>query len=236
MSNDTDSIFLEALTLLVTGDKDILEIVMLSLYVTLSAVILSSLFSIPLSAILTIKNFFGKTAIIIISYSLMALPPVVVGLGLYLLISANGILAAYELLYTPSAMIVAQFIILTPIIVALSRQNIQDSYLKYDEYFKSLGTSTFQKIKTLVWETRFSLITNALAALGRGLSEVGAVIIVGGNIAHQTRMMTTTIAMETSRGDLKLALAVGIILIFISITINIILYALKLNLEVNDGK
>ncbi len=236
MSNDTDSIFLEALTLLVTGDKDILEIVMLSLYVTLSAVILSSLFSIPLSAILTIKNFFGKTAIIIISNSLMALPPVVVGLGLYLLISANGILAAYELLYTPSAMIVAQFIILTPIIVALSRQNIQDSYLKYDEYFKSLGTSTFQKIKTLVWETRFSLITNALAALGRGLSEVGAVIIVGGNIAHQTRMMTTTIAMETSRGDLKLALAVGIILIFISITINIILYALKLNLEVNDGK
>ena len=236
MSNDTDSIFLEALTLLVTGDKDILEIVMLSLYVTLSAVILSSLFSIPLSAILTIKNFFGKTAIIIISNSLMALPPVVVGLGLYLLISANGILAAYELLYTPSAMIVAQFIILTPIIVALSRQNIQDSYLKYDEYFKSLGTSTFQKIKTLVWETRFSLITNALAALGRGLSEVGAVIIVGGNIAHQTRMMTTTIAMETSRGDLKLALAVGIILIFISITINIILYALKSNLEVNDGK
>ena len=236
MSNDTDSIFLEALTLLVTGDKDILEIVMLSLYVTLSAVILSSLFSIPLSAILTIKNFFGKTAIIIISNSLMALPPVVVGLGLYLLISANVILAAYELLYTPSAMIVAQFIILTPIIVALSRQNIQDSYLKYDEYFKSLGTSTFQKIKTLVWETRFSLITNALAALGRGLSEVGAVIIVGGNIAHQTRMMTTTIAMETSRGDLKLALAVGIILIFISITINIILYALKLNLEVNDGK
>jgi len=236
MSNDTGSIFLEALLLLVTGDKDILEIVLLSLYVTLSAVILSCLFSIPLSAILTIKNFFGKTAIIIISNSLMALPPVVVGLGLYLLISANGILAAYELLYTPSAMIIAQFIILTPIIVALSRQNIQESYVKYDEYFRSLGTSTFQKIKTLMWETRFSLITNALAALGRGLSEVGAVIIVGGNIAHQTRMMTTTIAMETSRGDLKLALAVGIILIFISITINIILYALKSNLEINDGK
>jgi len=236
MSNDTGSIFLEALLLLVTGDKDILEIVLLSLYVTLSAVILSCLFSIPLSAILTIKNFFGKTAIIIISNSLMALPPVVVGLGLYLLISANGILAAYELLYTPSAMIIAQFIILTPIIVALSRQNIQESYVKYDEYFRSLGTSTFQKIKTLIWETRFSLITNALAALGRGLSEVGAVIIVGGNIAHQTRMMTTTIAMETSRGDLKLALAVGIILIFISITINIILYALKSNLEINDGK
>ena len=236
MSNDTDSIFLEALLLLMTGDKDILEIVLLSLYVTLSAVILSCLFSIPLSAILTIKNFFGKTAIIIISNSLMALPPVVVGLGLYLLISANGILAAYELLYTPSAMIIAQFIILTPIIVALSRQNIQESYAKYDEYFRSLGTSTFQKIKTLIWETRFSLITNALAALGRGLSEVGAVIIVGGNIAHQTRMMTTTIAMETSRGDLKLALAVGIILIFISITINIILYALKSNLEFKNGK
>ena len=235
MLNDTNSIFLEAIALLITGDKDILEIVLLSLYVTLSAVILSCLFSIPLSAILTIKNFIGKTVIIIISNSLMALPPVV-GLGLYLIISANGILAAYELLYTPSAMIIAQFIILTPIVIALSRQNIQESYVKYDEYLNSLGTSTTQKIKTLIWETRFSLITNALAALGRGLSEVGAVIIVGGNIAHQTRMMTTTIAMETSRGDLRLALAVGIILIFISITINIALYILKIKLEVKDER
>ena len=236
MLNDTNSIFLEAIALLITGDKDILEIVLLSLYVTLSAVILSCLFSIPLSAILTIKNFIGKTVIIIISNSLMALPPVVVGLGLYLIISANGILAAYELLYTPSAMIIAQFIILTPIVIALSRQNIQESYVKYDEYLNSLGTSTTKKIKTLIWETRFSLITNALAALGRGLSEVGAVIIVGGNIAHQTRMMTTTIAMETSRGDLRLALAVGIILIFISITINIALYILKIKLEVKDER
>jgi tungstate transport system permease protein len=177
----------------------------------------------PISVLLSTKKFFGKNLIILFINSLMALPPVVVGLVLYLLISARGPLAAYELLYTPGAMVIAQFIILTPIIMSLSTQTISDTNKQYNEFLNSLGLSIIQKIKTLLWESRMSLIINAITGLGRGLSEVGAVIIVGGNIAHQTRVMTTTIAMETSRGDLKLALSVGIILIILSIIINLLL-------------
>lgn len=224
-----DSIFINAINLLLNGESEIFEIISLSIYVTGLAVIISCVVIMPLSALISIKEFFSKKFIIIFINSLMALPPVVVGLILYLLISARGPLAAYELLYTPTAMIIAQIIILSPIIMSLSIQTVDGVLKIYSEFFKSLGLTSFQTIKTLLWESRMSLVINAITGIGRGLSEVGAVIIVGGNIAHQTRIMTTTIAMETSRGDLELALSIGIALILLSIIINVILYLIKLN-------
>ncbi len=224
-----DSIFINAAKLLLDGKSEIFEIVMLSIYVTSSAVLISCVTIMPISALISIKKFFGKKLIIIFVNSLMALPPVVVGLVLYLLISARGPLSAYDLLYTPSAMVIAQIIILSPIIMSLTIQTIDNVLNIYDEFFDSLGLTISQRIRTLLWESRMSLTINAITGIGRGLSEVGAVIIVGGNIAHQTRVMTTTIAMETSRGDLELALSVGIALIFLSIIINILLYLLKLS-------
>ena len=157
----------------------------------------------------------------------MGLPPVVVGLFLYLLFSTTGVLGYFQLLYSPIIMIIAQIIIVTPIVIGLTKEIIGDLFTEYDELLTSLNATTTQKIQTLIWDARFSLLTVALAGLGRALAEVGAVIIVGGNIAHVTRVMTTTIAMETSKGDLSLALGLGIILISLSILINGSLYMLK---------
>ena len=157
----------------------------------------------------------------------MALPPVVVCLFLYFLLSSKGILSIYELLYTPAAMLIAQIIIVTPIITALSKQSIDIYYIEYKDYLTSLKASQINIIKTLLWESRHMLTINSLAGLGRALAEVGAVMIVGGNIAHLTRVMTTSIVLETSRGDLSLALSLGITLIVIAILINTLIYLLK---------
>ena len=200
---------------------------LISLFVSFSAVIISCIISFPIGSFLAMKNFFGKEIVVVVINAFMGLPPVVVGLFLYLLFSTTGVLGYFQLLYSPIIMIIAQIIIVTPIVIGLTKEIIGDLFTEYDELLTSLNATTTQKIQTLMWDARFSLLTVALAGLGRALAEVGAVIIVGGNIAHVTRVMTTTIAMETSKGDLSLALGLGIILISLSILINGSLYMLK---------
>ena len=219
--------FLKAIDLILLFDSNLFEIIILSLFVSLSAVIISCLLSFPIGSFLAMKNFLGKEIIVVFINAFMGLPPVVVGLFLYLLFSTAGVLGYFQLLYSPIIMIIAQIIIVTPIVIGLTKEIIGDLFAEYDELLTSLNATTTQKIQTLMWDARFSLLSVALAGLGRALAEVGAVIIVGGNIAHVTRVMTTTIAMETSKGDLSLALGLGIILISLSILINGSLYMLK---------
>ena len=217
-----------AFNLIITLDANILEIVLLSLKVSLVALIVACLIGFSLGSILASSKFYGRGIVLIIINSFMALPPVVVGLAVYMLLSKSGMFGWMNILYTPAAMIIAQSIIITPIVLALSRQVIEDLNNEYSELFKSLRISKFQIIKTLIWDARYSLITVALAGFGRGIAEVGAVIIVGGNINHFTRVMTTSIALETSMGNLPFALALGIILLLISILINALLMAFNL--------
>ena len=216
------SIFIEAFHLITSFNISLYEIIFTSLKVSLLAVFLSCVISIPLATLISIKDFLGKKFLMIVVNALMGLPPVVVGLFIYLLLSYQGPLSAYNLLYTESAMIIAQFVIVTPIIIALSKQTMDIIYAEYKDFILSLKLSTIKSITLMIYDTRHLLITTGLAGLGRALAEVGAVMIVGGNIAHQTRMMTTSIALETSRGDLSRALALGIILIFLSVLISLI--------------
>ena len=204
-----------------------LNIVFLSLYVSLIAVILSAVLSIIISSSLVINNFKGKEFILLLFSSLMSLPPVVIGLILYILFSSSGALGFMNLLYTPSIMILAQLLIITPIVITLSYQVLSNLYVIHHEYLFSLHTSTSKKLYTIILEGRNDLLITLLTGLGRALSEVGAVIIVGGNIAHNTRVMTTSIVLETSRGDLNLALSLGVTLLFIAILLNIIIFYLK---------
>ena len=222
-----ESSFIKAFDLILLFDSSLFEIIILSLFVSFSAVIISCIISFPIGSFLAMKNFFGKEIVVVVINAFMGLPPVVVGLFLYLLFSTTGVLGYFQLLYSPIIMIIAQIIIVTPIVIGLTKEIIGDLFTEYDELLTSLNATTTQKIQTLIWDARFSLLTVALAGLGRALAEVGAVIIVGGNIAHVTRVMTTTIAMETSKGDLSLALGLGIILISLSILINGSLYMLK---------
>ena len=222
--NGFSGIFTDALNIILTLDNEFYGIILLSLQVSFTAILLSCIFAIPLAAILSIKQFRFKSIIMILINSLMALPPVTVGLILYLLLSSRGILGYLDLLYSPTAMIIAQFIIVSPIILGLSKKTIDNLFLIFKEYFISIDAPTFKVAKTLIWESRHELTVNGIAGLGRALSEVGAIIIVGGNIAHVTRVMTSSIVLETSRGDLSLALALGISLIMIAILINIIIY------------
>jgi tungstate transport system permease protein len=209
-----------ALSLVLSGDPKLTEIVWLSLYVSLSAVIIGCLIGIPLAALIAVTKFPGRNATITVLTALMGLPPVVVGLFVYLMLSRAGPLGVFGLLYSPTAMIIAQAIIVTPLIAALARQSLADRHQEYDELFRSLHLSRTVTIATLIWEDRYSLITAALAGFGRAIAEVGAVMIVGGNIDRLTRVMTTAIALETSKGDLALALALGLILIIIAILVN----------------
>jgi tungstate transport system permease protein len=208
-------------------DMNYIEIVLLSLEVSLLAVFISCMISMPFAAFLVIKQFPGRQLIVVMINTLMGLPPVVVGLFLYLLLSANGSLSAYKLLYTPSAMVIAQIIIITPIITALSKESLEIFYSHYEDYLTSLRSSNVQKIQTLLWEGKYSLLTNGLAGLGRAMSEVGAIIIVGGNIEHLTRTMTTGIVLETSRGEFSFALNLGLTLLFISLLINVAVHTLR---------
>ena len=217
-----------ALNLVLSFDSNLLEIVILSLKVSLIALVIACIIGFSLGSLLASNKFFGRGFILIFINSFMALPPVVVGLVVYMFLSKSGPLGWMNILYTPSAMILAQSIIITPIVLALSRQVIEDLENEYADFFKSLNMSKFQIIKTLIWDARYSLITVSLAGFGRGIAEVGAVIIVGGNINHFTRVMTTSIALETSMGNLPFALALGIILLLISLSVNALVMALNL--------
>ena len=208
-------------------DDKFLNIVILSFYVSVFATILSSIISIYVSSILVINNFIGKNFILLIVNSLMSLPPVVVGLILYIIFSFSGILGFLEILYTPTIMIIAQFIIITPIIISLSYKSLQNRYAELSEYLMSINTSNHKTAYTIIRECRYDLLIIIMTGLGRALSEVGAVIIVGGNIANMTRVMTTSIVLETSRGDLALALSLGIVLILLAIIINVLIYIIK---------
>jgi tungstate transport system permease protein len=212
--------FITALYLLTTLDSDLIAIVLLSLQISLSAVTLAALIGMPLGAAIAVFRFPGRGFVVALLNTFMGLPPVVVGLIVYLLLSRSGPLGDWGLLFTPAAMIIAQCILVTPIIAALSRQTIADLHQEYDEQLRSLGVSPLRSIPTLLWDGRYSLLTALLAGFGRASAEVGAVIIVGGNINHVTRVMTTTIALETSKGNLALALALGMILLLLALSIN----------------
>ena len=209
-----------ALRLITSGDAVLGGIVLLSLGVSLSAVGLATLLGLPLGATLAVGRFPGRRAIVVLLNASMGLPPVVVGLFVYLLLSRAGPLGDLGLLFTPPAMVVAQTILILPIIAALCRQAVEDAWEEYEEQLRSLGATGVSAALTLVWDIRFSLFTAVLAGLGRASAEVGAVMIVGGNIDGVTRVMTTTIALETSKGDLPLALALGIVLILLVIALN----------------
>lgn len=212
--------FITALELIASLDPVLGDIVLLSLRVTLIAVLIAAAIGLPLGAALALGRFPGRSALIVVSNALMGLPPVVAGLMVYLLLSRSGPLGFLGMLFTPGAMILAQTVLILPIVISLTRQIVEDLWAEYEEQLRSLGSSRTRAIPTLLWDGRFSLITALLAGFGRASAEVGAVLIVGGNIAGYTRTMTTAIALETSRGDLALALGLGIILLTITLLLN----------------
>jgi len=216
-----------ALVLIALGDDALLAIVALSLEVSLGAVLAASVLGLPLGAALAVGRFRGRRGLIVTCNALMGLPPVVVGLVVYLMLSRAGPMGSMGLLFTPTAMVIAQAILVTPIVAALSRQVIEDAWEEYREQLRSLGCGTMRAAATLVLDTRFALVTVVLAGLGRAVAEVGAVMIVGGNIDGVTRVMTTAIALETSKGDLPLALALGCVLIALVLALNAVAYLCK---------
>lgn len=224
---DLADFFNLAIGAIISGQHDLFEVVNLSLFVSFSAVFFASVIGVPLGAFLATSRFKGRSLVIILINALMGLPPVVVGLMVYLLLSRSGPLGVLGLLYTPSAMIIAQTVLITPIIAALTRQTVEHLSRDYDQQLQLFGISPFQRSLTLIIDGRFELLTAILAGLGRAMAEVGAVMIVGGNIDHFTRVMTTTITLETSRGNLALALALGMILIILTIIINAAITALR---------
>ena len=212
--------FAAAARLIYTLNTDLLEVVGLSLQVSLAAVVIATAIGLPLGAVIALFRFPGRNSAIVLANALMGLPPVVVGLAIYLLLSRSGPLGVFGLLYTPTAMIIAQTVLVTPIIAALSRHIIEDLCAEYADQLRSFGADRRAAIPTLLWDARAQLGTTLLAGFGRATAEVGAVIIVGGNIDHLTRVMTTAIALETSRGDLALALGLGFLLVLLSIVVN----------------
>ncbi len=212
--------FTTAFHLIVSLDPTLGGIVALSLRVTLTAVLVSCLIGLPVGAALAMGRFPGRSFVVVFFNALMGLPPVVAGLVVYLMLSRSGPLGDLGLLFTPTAMIVAQTALILPIVVSLTRQVVEDLWKEYEEQLRSLGATSMRAIPTLLWDGRFSLLTAVLAGFGRASAEVGAVLIVGGNIAGHTRTMTTAIALETARGDLALALGLGIILLAITLVLN----------------
>jgi tungstate transport system permease protein len=217
---DDQNAFVTAFALIQRLDPAFMGIVGLSIRLVLSSVFVSVLIGLPLGAALALGRFPGRDAMIVVFSTLMGFPPVVAGLVVYLLLSHSGPLGFLDLLFTLPGMIVAQTVLITPIVVSLTRQVVEDLWAEYAEQLRSLGSSTLRAIPTLLWDSRFSLITTILAGFGRASAEVGAVLIVGGNIEHVTRTMTTAIALETSKGDLALALGLGIILIGLTLLLN----------------
>ena len=221
--------FQQAFDLVVKLDADLLEILLLSMKVSFISLFLSCFIGLPLGTFLAIKNFVFRDSLLIIFNTMMGLPPVVVGLIVYIAISRSGPFGWLGILYTPTAMIIAQMILIIPIIVSLSAQIIEDIHLEYKNIFMSLVVPADKAVKAYLFDARYSIFTVLLAGFGRAISEVGAVIIVGGNIDHLTRVMTTSIALETSKGNLSLALALGIILLLIALTVNFLLIHLKIS-------
>lgn len=217
---------LEAARMIVTRDPALMQIIGLSLFVSMTATSIAALIGVPLGAALAIWPFPGRGIFVVLSTSLMALPPVVVGLLVYLLLSRAGPLGVLGLLFTPGAMIIAQTILITPIILALTREAVLPLRRDYTDLLLSVDAGPWLTLSTLVWDGRFGVLTAILAGFGRALAEVGAVLIVGGNINGVTRVMTTAIALETSKGNLRLALALGAILLLIAISVNAAIHAL----------
>ena len=209
-----------ALHMVLTGDPGLYAIVRLSLIVSLSAVLFAALIGVPAGALLALVRFPGREGVIVTLNAMMGLPPVVVGLAIFLALSRSGPLGEWGLLFTPQAMVIAQTILVAPIIAALARQTIEDLWIEYRDELAAMNVGATRRIVTLIWDARFSLVTALLAGFGRAAAEVGAIIIVGGNIDGFTRTMTTAIALETSKGDLPLAVGLGIVLISIVILIN----------------
>lgn len=233
MTNDNP--ILLAFDLIMSGDQNLTEIVSLSLRVSGLSAFLALIIGLPLGALIATTQFYGRSAVIIAFNALLGLPPVVVGLSIYLLLSRNGVFGFADLLYSPAAMVIAQFTLVFPIAVALTISLLEGLNREYGLFFASLRLSNVSRIKALLVDGRAGLVTIMLACLGRAISEVGAIIIVGGNINHLTRMMTTAIALETSRGELALAMALGIILLMIALLINMVSQFLKRHFETELG-
>ncbi len=225
----------EALRLVASGDAQLGQIVWLSVRVSLVAVLIASVIGLPLGALLAIARFPGRQAVVAVFNALMGLPPVVAGLLIYLTLSRAGPLGQFGLLFTPAAMVIAQALLVLPIVAALSRQVIEDAWGEYEEQLRSLGADAVTAAQTLMWDTRFALMTVVLAGFGRAAAEVGAVMIVGGNIDGVTRVMTTAIALETSKGDLPLALGLGMVLMAIIVGVNLLAHAVKLTAQRHHG-
>jgi len=225
--NEAGGAFTEAFRMIGRLDAQLIDIVVLSLQVSLSAVALAALIGLPLGALIAVERFPGRGTLIVVLNALMGLPPVVVGLAIYLLLSRAGPLGDLGILFTPAAMVIAQAVLVTPIIAALSRQTLEDVWHEYEEQLRSLGATRLRAALTLLWDTRYSLVTVVLAGFGRAAAEVGAVMIVGGNIDGVTRVMTTAIALETSKGDLPLALGLGVILIALVLMLNAVASAIR---------
>jgi tungstate transport system permease protein len=211
---------LNAWQLIASGDATLFAIVQLSIVVSLSAVAIAAVVGLPLGALLALTRFPGRSAAVVVLNAFMGLPPVVVGLAVYLLLSRSGPLGNFGILFTPFAMVVAQAILIVPIIAALARQTIEDLWAEYRDELTAMDVTPAGRVATLLWDARLSLLTALLAGFGRAAAEVGAVMIVGGNIDGFTRTMTTTIALETSKGNLPLALGLGIVLIALVVAIN----------------
>jgi len=216
-----------ALQLVLTGDPGLFAIVRLSLLVSLSAVFFASAIGVPAGALLALTRFRGREGLIVVLNALMGLPPVVAGLAIFLLLSRSGPLGAFGLLFTPQAMVIAQTVLVAPIIAALTRQTIDDLWVEYHDELQAMKVGPAQRVATLIWDARFSLFTALLAGFGRAAAEVGAIIIVGGNIEGFTRTMTTAIALETSKGDLPLAIGLGMVLIAIVVLINALAWSIR---------
>lgn len=210
----------DAWQLVLSGDQTLIAIVSLSLSISLTAVLFATALGLPLGAALAVLRFPGRNAAVVLVNALMGLPPVVAGLFVYLLLSRSGPLGGLGLLFTPTAMIIAQTVLVTPIVAGVARQAIEDLWRQYGELYLLDGVGRLRTVGSLLWLGRFSLLTAVLAGVGRAAAEVGAILIVGGNIAGVTRTMTTAIALETSRGDLALALGLGMILLALVLAIN----------------
>ena len=224
-----------ALQLVLGGDPALYAIVRLSLIVSLSAVALAALVALPLGAALALTRFPGRTFIVVVINAFMGLPPVVVGLAVYLLLSRSGPLGFLGILFTPKAMIIAQALLVVPIVAALARQTIEDLWVEYRDELTALRVSPARRVGTLLWDARFSLVTALLAGFGRAAAEVGTVMVVGGNIDGFTRTMTTAIALETSKGDLPLAIGLGLVLIVLIVAVNALAWGARRLGELRAG-
>lgn len=214
----------QAFWLVIGLDGDLVEIVLRSLQITLTALLVGSAIAMPLAAYLAVRRFRWRRGVIAVLNALMGLPPVVVGLVVYVLLSRSGPFGVLGLLFTPTAMIIAQVIIIVPLVASIAHQSIRDLWHEYHDLLISMNVTQGQKIKTLLWDARRALLTAALAGFGRAIGEVGAIMIVGGNIDHATRVLTTAIALETGRGDFAFALALGFVLIALAVAVNLVMH------------